>query len=226
MFPKLVPTRNPAPTEQETEDLRKEIAARLELAGDNSFDEPLQVHAIFLVNDQDKWDQRIQLICDLLSTSDGKIAKKLPEIGPKDHIPVYCTNNDLLYRGMVSLPRMTLGCFNGALKEVYKLVYKRDLELKMYGKPCALTYEYTQKHLKNLANMEIGNIYMIGDNPKSDIRGGNAAGWTTILVQTGVFQADEEGMNDPEDPATYVVEDFVAAIKLICELEGIKCEIN
>jgi len=28
---------------------------------------------------------------------------------------------------------------------------------------------------------------MIGDNPNSDIAGGNKAGFTTILVKTGVF---------------------------------------
>ena len=45
---------------------------------------------------------------------------------------------------------------------------------------------------------------MIGDNPKSDIRGANAAKWKSILVRTGVFK----GENDPLDPATYVVDDI------------------
>lgn len=38
----------------------------------------------------------------------------------------------------------------------------------------------------------ISNFYMIGDNPESDIAGGNAAGWTTILVRSGVFKADDK----------------------------------
>lgn len=38
---------------------------------------------------------------------------------------------------------------------------------------------------------------MIGDNPKSDIRGGNNNGCVSILVRSGVFK----GENDPEDPA-------------------------
>ena len=54
---------------------------------------------------------------------------------------------------------------------------------------------------------------MIGDNPRSDIAGGNAAGMTTILVRTGVFDSTDE--NDAENPATYVVEDFESAIDLI-----------
>ena len=34
---------------------------------------------------------------------------------------------------------------------------------------------------------------MIGDNPKSVIAGGNLKGWTTILVETGVFKPNEIG---------------------------------
>jgi len=57
---------------------------------------------------------------------------------------------------------------------------------------------------------------MIGDNPGSDIKGGNDMGWTTILVKTGVQKS-----NCKEIPATYVVEDFSAAILLILRLEKI-----
>ena len=53
---------------------------------------------------------------------------------------------------------------------------------------------------------------MIGDNPKSDIKGGNDAGWITILVKTGIFQGK---YNDKEHPAKYVVNNFKEAIELI-----------
>jgi ribonucleotide monophosphatase NagD (HAD superfamily) len=52
---------------------------------------------------------------------------------------------------------------------------------------------------------------MIGDNPLSDIAGGNKAGFTTILVKTGVFNAGaptSKNGNDIANPATHVVEDF------------------
>lgn len=52
---------------------------------------------------------------------------------------------------------------------------------------------------------------MIGDNPRSDIAGGNNKGMTTILVRTGVFDATaatSHNGNDSENPATYVVDDF------------------
>lgn len=40
-----------------------------------------------------------------------------------------------------------------------------------------------EEELKKQSEDEIGNIYMIGDNPKSDIRGGNNNGCISILVR-------------------------------------------
>jgi HAD-hyrolase-like len=56
------------------------------------------------------------------------------------------------------------------------------------------------------------NVYMVGDNPASDICGGNMYGWNTCLVKTGVFQADE-GKNDEDNPASFgVFEDVLEAV--------------
>ncbi len=54
-------------------------------------------------------------------------------------------------------------------------------------------------------------IYGIGDNPASDIRGANRAGhpWVSTLVRTGVFRG---GANSTSDPAQIVVEDVEAAV--------------
>ena len=60
----------------------------------------------------------------------------------------------------------------------------------MYGKPTLLTMDFAERHLRKQAKAQgtqISNFYMIGDHPDSDIAGGNAKGWTTILVRTGVF---------------------------------------
>jgi len=32
------------------------------------------------------------------------------------------------------------------------------------------------------------SVYMVGDNPESDIAGANAHGWNSILVRTGVYR--------------------------------------
>merc|ERR1739841_420610 len=55
------------------------------------------------------------------------------------------------------------------------------------------------------------NVYMIGDNPASDIIGGNNYGWNTCLVRTGVFQGGE---NDEMNPANFgVFKNVLEAIK-------------
>ena len=48
-------------------------------------------------------------------------------------------------------------------------------------------------------------IWHVGDNPRADVRGANAAGgpWASILVRTGIFQG---AGNDDVDPADLVVE--------------------
>ncbi len=64
---------------------------------------------------------------------------------------------------------------------------------------------------------EFDHIFMVGDNPASDIRGANAAKapWHSILVRTGVFQGEGEKSNDRKDPAQFVVPSVVEAVDLI-----------
>jgi len=62
------------------------------------------------------------------------------------------------------------------------------------GKPTAITYSFCETVLAKKAKemkVDITNTYMIGDNPKSDIAGANAKGWTSILVKTGIFNGKE-----------------------------------
>lgn len=82
-----------------------------------------------------KWEEDMQLILDLLSTEDGKVAKEMPHSPPATHIPVYVAYNDISYKALHPLPRMVNGCFTTSLKAVYKAVYKGELELELYGKP-------------------------------------------------------------------------------------------
>ena len=47
-------------------------------------------------------------------------------------------------------------------------------------------------------NVKPKNIYMIGDNPSSDILGANRYGWNSCLVKTGVFQGTQDPDTCPE----------------------------
>ena len=60
-----------------------------------------------------------------------------------------------------------------------------------------------------------GTLYMVGDNPLTDIKGANAAGWVSVLVRTGMYQ-------DGDDHTADVVVDTVTeAVDWILEQEGI-----
>jgi ribonucleotide monophosphatase NagD (HAD superfamily) len=110
---------------------------------------------------------------------------------------------------------------------VFKATYGYDVEVQQFGKPEKATYDYAALLMQKQATrkgVEIGNCYMIGDNPRTDIAGGNRVGMTTILVKTGVFDPTAETSlegNDREHPATHVVEDLESAINLIFTLEGL-----
>jgi ribonucleotide monophosphatase NagD (HAD superfamily) len=62
-------------------------------------------------------------------------------------------------------------------------------------------------------------IYMIGDNPDSDIKGANKAGahWSSILVQTGIYDTAQELEHHPHVHAPTVKE----AIQHIYEENGL-----
>ena len=93
------------------------------------------------------------------------------------------------------------------------------------GKPNKPTYAIAERKLRQQLAPDAAlpsegglpsnfHVYAIGDNPKSDMRGANAAGdhWSSILVRTGIW---EGGENDLEDPADHVVQDVLSAVELI-----------
>lgn len=110
-----------------------------------------------------------------------------------------------------------------------KAYYGFGIELIGLGKPEKSTMEFAIKtlnrnHVLNKENkdydVEITNFYMIGDNPNSDIEGGNRMGWTTFLTRSGVFKEGGDTNN-----ATYVVNDLEEALKIIYEKEKLDIKI-
>jgi ribonucleotide monophosphatase NagD (HAD superfamily) len=108
---------------------------------------------------------------------------------------------------------------------MYKALTGTDLERVVYGKPELATYKYADEVLRSWMeeihneNKIPQNIYMVGDNPASDIIGGNMYGWNTCLVRTGIFQGGP-GENDPNSPANFGVFDHVLdAVKAVVRKE-------
>eukprot|EP00792_Barthelona_sp_PAP020_P003906 TRINITY_DN1748_c0_g1_i1.p1 TRINITY_DN1748_c0_g1~~TRINITY_DN1748_c0_g1_i1.p1 ORF type:complete len:344 (+),score=97.36 TRINITY_DN1748_c0_g1_i1:38-1033(+) len=192
LHPKLVPLFEP-PSKVSTRDIK---------------DEPIE--AVFLLNDCYSFYD-IQLICDIVLTN-GELAK--PYNFSYQKVPIYVANPDIVYKGEHVNPRITMGAFISGLKAVFKdLSDGYDLEVMISGKPTDMTYKYVKNHMLAPNTKE---IWMVGDNPKSDIQGALKNGWRSILVRTGLFQ----GINDDQFPAEYVVEDVSEAVDLILNGES------
>jgi ribonucleotide monophosphatase NagD (HAD superfamily) len=84
---------------------------------------------------------------------------------------------------------MTQGTFRIGLEAMYKAMTGVDLERVVYGKPEHATYLYADEVMSSwmdeIYNEERlpSNIYMIGDNPNSDIVGGNIYGWNDTSLR-------------------------------------------
>ncbi|KAJ5280608.1 haloacid dehalogenase-like hydrolase [Penicillium angulare] len=159
----------------------------------------------------ESWDQMtdFQIINDLLMSEDGYLLTRTKNPKEHKHIPIYFSQGDLLcpteHKGP---PRLHLGAFRLGVEAMYKATSGNDLERVLYGKPERATYIYADEVMADWMEDLHGekklpkNIYMVGDNPASDIVGGNMYGWNTCLVRTGVFQGGE---NDEENPANFGV---------------------
>lgn len=103
----------------------------------------------------------------------------------------------------------------------------------MFGKPHQGTFAFAEKRLENHRHALIGSgrskigteglkrVYMVGDNPESDILGANdyqsASGstWQSILVRSGVYSGGE-----PAHKPKVVVEDVWDAVQWGLNKEG------
>lgn len=102
-----------------------------------------------------------------------------------------------------SIPRLAQGGFRAALEGVWAASTKGKAKLESWtcGKPTATTYGYAEKVLEAYhrktepdPSKAIKTVYMVGDNPESDIRGALLAdensrlAWRSCLVETGVHK--------------------------------------
>ncbi|CAI4213248.1 unnamed protein product [Parascedosporium putredinis] len=164
--------------------------------------------AVLVFADSRDYATDMQIIMDLLTSVDGRLGTRSKD-PIKTQLPIYFSHGDLIMPTEHKLgPRLTQGAFRIALEAQWKAITGGELERVVYGKPELATYKYADEvmrsWMKEIHNEHTipENIYMIGDNPQSDIIGGNMYGWNTCLVRTGVFQG---GDNDEENPANFGV---------------------
>ena len=183
--------------------------------------ECLKIDAMFVFDDPRDWSVDIQIIMDLLLSQQGYLgtySKKngndaLPGCGwQQDGQPaLYFSNGDVLWSATYHLPRLGQGAFQAALAGVWhRFTDGHELQRRVIGKPQTETYSFAERVLtahrhEILRKMglhqpaALTSVYMVGDNPESDIAGANGfsseAGtdWVSVLVRTGVWRAELQG---------------------------------
>ncbi|KAH8682630.1 HAD-like domain-containing protein [Xylariales sp. PMI_506] len=166
-----------------------------------------RIEAIMVFSDSRDYATDMQIIMDLLRSENGLLGTMAKD-PVSQRIPIYFSQGDMLCPTEHWTPRMSQGTFRIGLEAMYRALTGVDLERVVYGKPEAATYKYADEVMTSWMGQLHGeerlpeNIYMVGDNPASDIIGGNMYGWNTCLVRTGVFQG---GDNDEQNPANFGV---------------------
>ncbi|EIW67341.1 hypothetical protein TREMEDRAFT_33906, partial [Tremella mesenterica DSM 1558] len=185
------------------------------------------LHAIFVIHDRGlDWGMATQIITELLASDGGLLGtRRKRRFGEEatGEVPLVLTNPDFVWGTDYPLPRFGMGAFRLALAAVYNELTGLDLTYTQYGKPYHETYAFAEKmlrqHIKGMGRdpSERLNVYMIGDNPESDIAGANSYGWSSILVETGVFKKEE---GPPVHTPSRVVKDVEEGVMWALEQEG------
>lgn len=206
------------------------------LSPDSGKEDLLKVDAVLVFNDPRDWVLDIQLIVDLLLSQSGYLGSLSPMNGDASlpnkgyqqdgQPPIYFSNPDLLWAAEYHLPRFGQGAFREALEGVWNAITggeKAGVMLKktMIGKPYQKTFDFAEQRLLahreelNGNGQQLQDVYMIGDNPESDILGANRyrsprnVCWHSILVRSGVYDSGE-----PRVKPTAIVQDVWEATQL------------
>ncbi|KAI0113879.1 putative HAD superfamily hydrolase [Hypoxylon sp. NC0597] len=205
-----------------------------------------KIDAIFVFNDPRDWALDIQIILDLLMSRDGVLGTYSPKNGRADlpnrgwqrdgQPPLFFSNPDLFWSAAYKLPRLGQGAFQAAVAGVWNEVTggHAQLERIAIGKPHGRTYGYAERVLNAYRAKVLGvepdaleplrRVYMVGDNPASDIRGANeyqspvGTSWTSVLVRTGVWSPERGG--EPAYTPKVIVDDVRRAVQWALEQEG------
>lgn len=194
-------------------------------------DSALKIDHILVFNDPRDWSLDVQLISDLLLSHKGYLGTLSKNNGDatlenngwqRDGQPqLWFSNLDLFWKTQYPINRYGTGAFVEALKGVWRATTGgAELEYKALGKPHAEAHAIAEGVLRHKMGpgRRMKRVYMIGDNPESDIRGANefrspdGVEWVSILVRTGVWKPTEMEPEPRYKPAV-VVDSVVEAVE-------------
>lgn len=201
-----------------------------------------KIDAIFVFNDPRDWALDIQIITDLLLSENGVLGTYSSKNGKKDlanngwqsdgQPPLFFSNPDLFWSAAYHQPRFGQGAFQAAMYGIWREI-TNGVELKrtVIGKPYRQTYRFAERvlnsHRAKVLGLKdagpLGRVYMVGDNPESDIRGANefespdGTKWQSILVRTGVWSAER---GEPTHRPKMIVDNVAKAVDWALKQEG------
>ncbi|KAJ3787292.1 HAD-like domain-containing protein [Lentinula aff. detonsa] len=177
------------------------------------------ISAVFVCHDPRNWGVDVQIMCDVLRS--GGLLEGPYVDATKQTIQVVFCNPDLIWKSDFPRPRLGQGAFKASFQAVYKMLTGSEYPYTQFGKPTKPTYDYARRVLHNLLDESYGpgklpRMYMIGDNPESDIAGANAAEWSSVLVNTGVY---DPTAGPPAHSPTHQAQDVEDAVLWAIERE-------
>lgn len=201
-----------------------------ELVAAKPFDLPnTAFRAVFVFCDSRNWGLDIQVMIDVLRARGGVIGAPYRVKGDPPVVELVFCNPDLLWRNDFPRHRFGQGVFKESFQAVHKLMTGETYPYKQFGKPTPETYDFARELLLAHAT-ELGgpkepgapetSVYMVGDNPESDIAGANAANWSSILVHTGVY--DPALGLPPTNKPTIELQNVEEAVKWAMQREGME----
>jgi HAD superfamily hydrolase (TIGR01456 family) len=230
------------PFAQATGDYHREHAKPLPIPIDlASRNKSLRIGLVLIFNSSRDVGLDLQILTDLMLSDGGRIGHLGPQNGnPKlpnhgyqqdDMPPLYACNPDFVWATSYHQPRFSQGFFLTSLRALFAEAtnQRASLRMQLIGKPHHATFEYAENTLRERRDRLLGRpctrpfrLYMIGDNPESDIAGGNAyrsahgSTCDTILVATGAWRAGTQPAHKP----TVAVADCKEALNYVLAREG------
>jgi len=183
------------------------------------FDPSTRFAAIIVFHDPRNWALDVQITCDILRCNGYVLPSPGLRNGDDEDVKLIFCNPDLLWGSDYPTSRIGQGGFRVAFQGVYKALTGSEYPYVQYGKPTKATYRFAEQLLRdrlrelqgsNRDDAQLPNVYMIGDNPESDIAGANAAGWYSVLVETGVY---DRAQGTPAHKPTHLVKDVEQAVR-------------
>ncbi|KAI1140437.1 HAD-superfamily hydrolase [Hypoxylon sp. FL0543] len=195
-----------------------------------------QIAAILCWTSPRDWTLDLQVVNDLLLSSGGVIGTVSPKNGDEslpnrgylqDGQPkLFFCNPDFKWSTEHEQPRFAQGAFVEALKGIWKHETRgaAELEYTMMGKPTSATFAYAERVLREYCESlgvthGIDTVYMVGDNPESDIAGArtfrscHGIEWKSVLVETGVYVPGSVPTHQPHHTTKDVKEAVEWALK-------------